>query len=264
MRRRYLFRFGIIVLLASGFIAWTVWPRGTSTISEKDAVAKFRDTTTVASKPASHSGAAQGSVAPARGVYRYRATGQEKVKFGPLPESTNILPASVTGAVATKPSGCFTFTLNLFKEHTEDSVFCGSKKQLTLTSYAKHQTIGAITATAKIRCDPGAFIETIRTTNDLRCNLSLEGGPFPVNAAFVGSATREDQQTMKINGATVNVTPVTVTFTFSTKVKGSWTEKMWFTDNHLPVRIKRTLDMNGPASFDERFDLTLESESPRT
>ncbi len=43
---------------------------------------------------------------------------------------------------------------------------------------------------------------------------------------------------------------------------GTWDETTWWTDEHLPVRIERTLDLSGPATFSETSKLQLTSLTP--
>ena len=43
---------------------------------------------------------------------------------------------------------------------------------------------------------------------------------------------------------------------------GTWDETTWWTTEHLPVRIERTLDLSGPATFSETSKLQLISLTP--
>lgn len=252
-----------LIVIVGALSTWALWPRDATTVTDRQAIETYRQTTTTTLADTTVRADIPDAV-PSAGVYRYTATGTETSKFGPLPEKTNPLPDTVTGTVAPPAKGCFTFTLALFAQHTEDTKFCVDGSTLTMPRYAKHQTVGTLTATATVTCDPGTFISTAKTDNDLACTMTLEGGPFTTTAEFSGTAHRSAPETMTVDGRNVAVTPVTVTFTFTGKVTGTWIEQTWFDANHLPVRIKRTLHMKGPASFDETFDLHIQSLTPST
>ncbi len=253
----------IVVVAVLGVSAWAFWPRSADEISERAALASYQQRSRTSGTTERSTVPRQRVLAPSDGVYRYHASGHETTKFGPLPAQTNQLPDSLTGVVVTKGRSCYEFTLNLFEQHTEDSTFCNVGDEFSLTTYAKHETVGVVTATAKITCDPGVFIGP-DPTSDLDCAMKLEGGPFPVDAEFTGTSKVSPTEFMKIAEQTITVLPVEVTFRFSGKITGSWTEKIWFTEDRLPARIDRTLHMSGPASFGEDYDLRLASLTPTT
>lgn len=264
MTKKILSVTAVVLVLGVGLGAWAFWPRGADEISDTAALADFQKraaTTLPGTRPTNAIG--QRLLTPAEGVYRYDAKGSDTTKFGPLPAQENTLPASITGVVVNEAKGCYEFTLNLFEQHTEDSTFCEDSDEFSLTTYAKHETVGVVTATAKITCDPGVIMGP-EETNHLKCTMTLEGAPFPVDADFNGTAKAGDGEFMKVGGETITVRPVEVTFDFSGKVAGSWTEKIWFTEDRMPARIDRTLHMTGPASFDEDYDLRLASLTPTT
>ena len=81
------------------------------------------------------------------------------------------------------------------------------------------------------------------------------------SVAIVGSGNI-DIPVIEIDGAELAVTPVNVNYAASGDLKGTWDETTWWTDEHLPVRIERTLDLSGPATFSETSKLQLTSRTP--
>ncbi len=276
MNRKLLGGLAVVVVLVVAATVWAFRPTGTTEVSEKQALEDFRDRDSTTeppntqpqnTKPATSSteAANDGAIGtPPAGVYTYRASGREVVKLGPFPEETRQLPETLTGVVVSGEQGCHEFTLNLFAEHVEDSTFCVRDGALSVTQYAKHQKIGPTSPTVNITCDPGVIHAPDTDTRDLVCTLELAGGPLPVKADFEGTATSAAPETLTIAGRSVEVAPVSITYDIVGSVSGTWTEKLWLTDSNLIVRLERTLDLNGPASFDEQFELELTSLTPST
>ena len=201
---------------------------------------------------------------PAPGVYTFAASGQEDVKLGPLPAETRPFPESVTAVVVDGGDGCFELTVNLFAEHTEDTRYCTDGGVLTLGAHTKHQQIGPLSPTATVACDPATLLSTESTDHDLACTLELSGGPAAISATLAGTATRGEPEQRTVGTDTVTTTPLTITHRVSGDLSGTWTERLWLTETNLPVRIERTLDLSGPATFTERSVLDLQSLTPTT
>ncbi|HEY9566232.1 MAG TPA: hypothetical protein VIR30_20925 [Nocardioides sp.] len=266
-RRRLVLVAAAVVVLAGAAGAFVLWPRGTTAVSEQEALDDFRSRTEeTRSASASDAVRSDGPAAlPAPGVYTYSASGQEEVKLGPLPADARPLPATVTAVVVDAGDGCFELTVNLFAEHTEDTRYCADPSGgLTLDGHTKHQRIGALSPVATLSCDPGTLIEPGLDTVALSCDLSLDGGPASINATLAGTATRGASDELSIGDQTVEVTPLTVTYEVSGDLTGTWTETLWLTETFLPAKIERSLDLSGPATFVEHSELTLLDLSPST
>lgn len=253
---------GLGVLAVAGLIAaaFVLWPRGTTEVSEQEAVEDFRarDLSSTTAAPSSP------RTVPEPGVYTYAAEGEEKVKLGPLPAATRPLPTKVTAVAVDAGESCFDWTINLFAEHTEDTRWC-TDPALRLDGHTKHQQIGALSPTATMVCDPNQMPDTTSASGaatKLSCTLKMSGGPASITASLAGTATRNEPTTIEIDGAELAVTPVNVNYAASGDLKGTWDETTWWTDEHLPVRIERTLDLSGPATFSETSKLQLTSLTP--
>ncbi len=249
-----------VAVLAAGAL---LWPRGTTQVTEEEALRDFRDRGAEATARATPADAPTSAV-PEPGVYTFRATGREEAKLGPLPTETRPLPDSVTAVVVDRGDGCFELTVNLFAEHTEDTRYCTAEDTLTLAAHTKHQRIGPLSPTASMACDPATLLGGEVPVHDLTCTLELSGGPAAISATLVGTATRGRPEERTVGTDVVTTTPLTVAYDVSGDLAGTWTETLWLTAANLPVRIERTLDLAGPATFAERSDLVLTSLTPST
>ena len=250
---------GVVVgVLVAGVIV--LWPRGTTEVSEQDAVEDFwaRDATSTTVALSSS------SAGPEPGVYTYAAEGEEEVKLGPLPSETRPLPSTVTAVAVDAGAGCFDWTINLFAEHTEDTRWC-TQPVLRLDGHTKHQQIGALSPTATMACDPNEMPDDAAGSagsTELSCTLEMTGGPVGISASLVGTAAIGAPTTIDIDGADVAVTPVSVSYAVSGDLAGTWDETTWWTTEHVPARIERTLDLSGPATFSETSKLQLATLVP--
>jgi hypothetical protein len=256
--RRVAIGVGAAVVVIAAVLAFLFWPRGTTEITEEDAVETFRDkaSTTITADDAD-----AGRSTPEPGVYTFQAEGEETVKLGPLPAQTRPFPATVTAVAVDAGDGCFDWTINLFAEHTEETRWC--THPLTLDRHVKHQTIGALSPTATMTCDLEQ-VEAVGSTEplDLSCTLEMSGGPIAVSATLKGTATTGEAETVDVGGTDVEATPITVRFEVSGGLGGTWEETTWWSESHLPVRIERSLDLSGPATFSETSSLRLTDLTP--
>lgn len=264
--QRRLVTLSVVVVMAAvvGVAVWWFWPRDTTAVTEHEALADFRDRAGTTTTAATGDTAGTTRAVPRPGVYTYAAAGREIVKLGPFPEERRPLPDEVTAVVVDEGAGCFSFRLNLFAEHTEDTRYCTSNGSLELASHEKHQRIGALSPTATMNCEQGVLMVPGETERPLRCTLELAGGPMKVKADFSGSATAGEAELLKVGAESVEVTPLMVRYDVTGSVSGTWSETLWLTAEHLPVRIERNLKLSGPANFDEKVDLELTDLTPST
>jgi len=258
-RTRVLIAIGVVAAAVVGVAAFVLWPRGTSEVSRDDALEDFRERGTTGSEPAP-----EGSELPAPGVYEFAASGQEVVKLGPLPAQTRPLSDRITAVVVDAGDGCFEWTVNLFVEHTEDTRFCVDDGVLRLDEHVKHQQIAALSPTGTMTCDPDVLRDGEADELDLECTLSIDGGPAAIEASLAGTATVGEAGTVDVGGEAVAATPVTVRYDVSGDLTGTWEETTWWSESHLPLRIERSLDLSGLASFTEDSELTITSLEPST
>lgn len=263
MKRKILAAVAVVAVLLAAFGAWTFWPRGTNEVSEQDAVDDFRDRTTTPTSPETEDDPTTPAI-PEPGVYTFAAEGSEDVKLGPLPAQTRPFPDQVTATVVDEGGGCFQLTLSFFEEHTEDTRYCATEDGLTLVAHTKHQKIGALSPTGEMSCDPSVLLATGQDEQELTCTLDLTGAPVAISASLAGTATAGETEEVTIGTETVDVTPLTIVYDVSGDLSGTWTETLWLTESHLPVRIERTLDLSGPATFSEQSRLDLEDLTPST
>lgn len=207
MRRRLLAIGGAALVVVLVAAAWLLWPRGTNEVSKDDAIADFRD------REGSERVVRPSRTTPRPGVYTYRATGEERVKLGPLPPEQRRLPKTVTATAVDGDGGCFELTVSLFEEHTEDTSYCvADDGSLTLGRHVKHQRIGALSPTATMTCDPAALVTAGTSESELACELVLEGGPASISASLAGTATTGAVEDRTVGGRKVEATPLTVLY----------------------------------------------------
>ncbi len=262
-RRRVLIAVAVVVAAVVGLGVYLLAPRGTSEISTDEAVDDFRSQGDGGPTGGSDDSPEQDAV-PAAGVYTFVASGEEVVKLGPLPAQTRPFPAEVTGVVLPGEQGCFEWTLNLFAEHVETTSYCVHGEELTLEHHTKQQQIGALSPTASMDCDPNTIPLTAGRSSDLDCHLTLSGGPASIAADLSGSASAGTAESVEVGGDEVTAVPVTIDFVVTGDLSGSWVETTWWGPDNLPVRVERSLDLQGPASFTENSRLDLLDLQPAT
>ncbi|MFV0317139.1 MAG: hypothetical protein ACK5O2_09305 [Microthrixaceae bacterium] len=279
MKRRIWIATGVVVVIVAVGIFWLTRPRGADPISEADAVESFRETEgSAAGSDGSDSttsttatdGEDGGSATPTPGVYSYATTGREVVKLGPLPAETRDFPETTTAAVTTSASTddsqlCFDYKLNLIEQHTEDTTWCRSEGgALRFASYAKHQSVAQFNPTVNIACDPSIVWEAGIDSQDLSCDLTLDGGPMEVTTEVTGTSVSSPPESLEVgDGASVEVIPVAMNFDLEGSVSGTWSEKLWLdARSMLPVKIERSFRLEGFATFDEQSTLVLQSTEP--
>lgn len=252
-----------IMLVIAGLVAFVVWPRGTSDVTREDALEDFREraSTTVDGNPDETEGAGE---RPLAGVYEFSAQGEEVVKLGPLPAETRQLSEVVTAVVVHAGADCFEISINLFVEHTEDTRYCLDGAELVLDQHVKHQQVGALSPTATMTCDPAVLRHPDEPAPELVCSLDLSGGPMAIGAQLSGRAQTGEPGFVAVGGEDVAATPVTLDLVVSGDLSGTWRETTWWSEAGLPVRIERSLDLSGPATFQEDSVLTLRSLEPTT
>jgi len=246
-----------------GTVAYAVWPRRATPFTEEEAVADFRG------RPeniASSDGAAGEREVPAEGVYVFSATGGEDVKLGPLPAQSRPYPDVVPVVVVHTEPGCFTVTLNLLDQHTEDTTYCtDGAESLRLDTHVKHQEVGALSPTATMTCDPSRLLGPDAPAHDLHCRLVLSGGPVDLTADVDGVARSSRPVVTQVGGADIDAVRLDSSYGISGDLDGTWEESLWLrASDLLPLRIERDLDLEGLATFEEHSTLVLSDLEPAT
>ena len=267
MKRKLAIAAGVAAAGVAILVAFLAWPRGADPVTETEAVAAFRSrTATIAATAASTvtpSPSLSATSLPADGVYSFDATGGEEVKLGPLPGETRSYPATVPVTIV-RTGSCFTTTLNLIEQHTEDTTYCvGDDGTLRMQGHTKHQRVGAMSPTVEMTCDPGVLYQPGQSSRALQCSLAFSSGPAKMSAKAEGAA-QASTVSVQVGNAARPATKLEVTYTFTGDINGTWTERTWFdADSWLPLRIERELDMKGFATFKESSTLALVSLEPR-
>lgn len=264
MRRKVIVGISAAVLVLIGIAAVVLWPRGTSQVSEEDALEDFRARGSATTADETEDPDREPGTVPPAGVYVFAAEGQEEVKLGPLPAETRPFADTVTAVVVDAGGGCFDWTVNLFAQHTEDTRYCIRDGSLTIDEHVKHQEIGALSPTATMVCEPNALPSEDQPSTALECTLDLEGGPATISATTEGEATVAESETVTVGDEEVSATPITITHQVSGDLDGTWEETTWWSTTGLPVRIERSLDLRGPATFTEESTLVLTDLEPST
>lgn len=244
--------------------AFAVWPRGATPVTEQQALDTYRSRVDDTSAPGTNPSAS--ATRPEAGVYTFAASGQEVVKLGVLPAETRPYPATITAIVVHDEASCFTLTLNLVDQHTEDTTYCvDGPDTLRIDAHHKHQQIGAISPSATMTCDPSALVAPGTDHRSLACTMSLSGGPAQLTASLAGTVQVNRTASVTVGGEDVAAIAVDVVYQIGGDLTGTWHEQLWFTrDDWLPLRIERHLDLRGLASFTEDSTLELTDTSPRS
>lgn len=244
-----------VLLLGVGYL---VWPRGSSEVTEDEALEDFRSRTASAEEP----GAAGSSATPGPGVYTYDASGQEEVKLGVLPTEVRPYPDAVTVSIVGEGTDCFTATLNLLDQHTEDTTYCVTEGGLRMASHEKRQQIGALSPRATVSCDPDLLFGPDVNSTGLACDMTVDGGPAQLTAELTGTATSEPM-TLEVGDEAVEAVRIDLSYVAEGGLTGTWTERVWLAEaDMLPLRIERDLDLSGLAEFTEESALRLTSTTP--
>lgn len=257
---------GIVVALLLipmiGATAYFTWPRKATPLTEAKAVSKFRK-----HQASSSTQPRAALLVPDPGVYRYGSSGAESVKLGPLPSEDRTYPSVMTVEIrhANRDSdSCFTSTINMLTQHTEETTYCvDSRGTLRLAGHTKHQTAGAMHPVATMTCDPAIVREAAKATSSLECDLVLSGGPAKFRSTL-HATTRSEDSSVRINGEDHRAIAVDVRYEITGDLTGHWNERTWFaTENWLPLRIERDLELRGLATFNETSNMQLLDLTPR-
>ncbi len=244
----------ICLLMAT--TSFVLWPRGTTPLTEDEALDAFRDNNTglTTSPPGA-------SALPPPGVYVFAASGEEEIKLGALPTETRPYPDTVPVSVSHLDRSCFTVTIGLLDQHTEETTYCVSAdRALAINSHVKHQQIGALSPIAKMECDPAEVVRTEEGQAPLRCRLTLSGGPARLTARLHGTSRFTHGATVMVAGEWVRAAKVDITYEISGDLTGTWAETLWLrADDWLPLRIEHNLELQGLAALRESFHLELTS-----
>lgn len=245
------------MVVVSAIGAYVLWPRDGTPVSEEDALADFRE------RDDDHE-AGGSSDLPEPGVYTYDAEGEERVRLGVLPTEERTIPSTVTAVVVADGDGCTTWTLNLLAEHVEDTTYCGTPDgTLAVEDHVKHQRIGPLSPEGTMACDPAALLVRGQSETTLACTLTLSGGPVEVTATLAGTSDRIGLATVVIDGEQVEAVELELSYDVTGDLSGSWAEHLWLhQQTGLPLRIERTLDLHGLATFSEQTSLALTSLEP--
>ena len=273
MKRKLLVAGPVALVVVIALVAFLAWPRGGTAVTEDEALDNFRSDQS-ASTTSDDAGSAEGTEGPSAvdttptpGVYSFATTGQESVKLGPLPAETRdypgIVPVTVTEG---EQEGCFTVKLDLLAEHSEDTTYCTTDDDgLRLAAHSKRQTVGPMKPVATMACDEDVLIDPQATGETaLTCSLTIDGGPAELSATVDGTVTARTA-VVDVDGREVAAVQVDIVNTLSGDLTGTWNESLWFSeDDWLPLRIVRSLDMQGLAAFSETSDLTITTLDPAT
>lgn len=282
----------VIAVLVILVIVVIVWTRGGTPVPKKDAVDDFRRTSTTQNADAADDESEEPKgvpLVPDVGVYSYDASGNQEVKFGPLPADPRVLPDEIVASVKhvdgptddqgsaieiDADSSCFSFELRVFTEHAEEMTTCvawdadsddDTATRATIATHLILMKIGPVTATAHLECEEPLIMAKGWTQTDVPCVLRLTGAPVEVVADLVGSVTVGEAEDVDIAGTTVRALPVKIAYDANSKVTGSWGETVWMSEeNWLPLKFDRDINLQGTATIIEKSSLVLSSLLPDT
>lgn len=247
---------GALVVVVVGAVV--VWPRGATPTDETRVREDFEARTNESAGPDGAAGT------PPPGIYRFDTSGSEELKLGVLPTETRPYPETISATVVDADPGCFTMTLHLLEQHSEDSTYCiGDDGTISLAGHEKHQQVGPMNPTADMTCDPDVLAKPADGSVPLNCELTLDGGPKQLTATLKGTSRSKRPVTVDLgDGTPVEATEVDLDFAVTGDLTGTWRERLWFADDALPVRIARDLELEGLASFTEHRHSTLVGLTP--
>lgn len=84
-----------------------------------------------------------------------------------------------------------------------------------------------------------------------------------MKATLAGTATWDGHtEKIDVGGTDVETRPIKMNFPVTGDITGTWDETVWWSSDHLPVRIERSFHLAGPATFNEDSKLQLTSLEP--
>lgn len=275
----------VIVLLVVVVIIWT---RGGTPVAKEKAVDDFRRTTTTTGDADEDDVDTREALPPIPrpGIYAYASSGNQEIKFGPLPADPRILPDEIVAGVThssapedlgeripdVELSNCFDFELKVFAEHEEVMTSCvawasdeGEVSHATIAQHLIRMRMGPVVATAHLECEELLVMSPLTPQSGIPCVLRLTGAPVEVNADLIGSVSVGEVEEIEIEGETIAARPVRIAYDADSKVTGTWGETLWVSEEGwLPLRFDRDINLVGPATIIERSELLLKSLEPAT
>lgn len=297
-RKAVLVPAAVVVVLVVAVIVVIIWTRGGTPVAKQDAVDDFRRTTTSQDVDDSIDRTDDESgdeiVIPDVGVYAYVSSGNQEIKFGPLPADPRVLPneivarvthvdipdgsdtASISPVLDDDSAKCFEFELKVFAEHEESMTTCVTRDdgngeggtQATIAIHLIRMKMGPVTATAYLECEQLLVMARDASQEGVPCVLRLTGAPVEVKAELVGSISTGDPESIDVDGEQVRAVPVRISYdadSANSKVTGAWSETVWMSeDTWLPLRFDRNIGLIGTATIIEDSELQLGSLIPET
>ncbi len=243
---------------------WTV--RGAKEVPMSSALDRFRSTASTASV------ATPAPLLPAAGVYRYSASGTERLSFLNAKQSWGAnVPATVT---YTKP-GCFVSKIEFSNHHFQDFEYCASGGRLLETGGTTSQTFVfagfSESDVEHFTCTPsGPMVDpdaSVGSTATLGCDGSSPARHTKVHTAV--TITYLGHASVKVGTATVGTYRVHVVRLMTGDQVGSEVSDAWFSaSTGILVKLVRDTTVRSPSpigkvTYTEHGSLLLASMVPQ-
>ena len=132
-RRRWQVLIGVVVVLLAGAVAFAIaWSnRGAKEVATRDVVDRFR--------AGNHAGdGSAGALRPEAGVYRYRASGTERLSIASTEQQWGpTMPATVTH----RANGCWSLRIDYSTNHWQDQRYCPDQGTLLDVGGQRHERL---------------------------------------------------------------------------------------------------------------------------
>lgn len=243
----------VVAVLVAAIVVIIIWTRGGTPVPKQDAVEDFRRTTTTLDSDQTDDPTQDGSdselMLPDEGIYAYASSGDQEIKFGPLPADPRVLPDEIVARVAHVATAadpdegsiapafeddtaqCFEFELRVFAEHEESMTTCigwsnagQATTRATIATHLIRMKMGPVTATAHLECEELLVMSPEASQDGVPCVLRLTGAPVEVRAELVGSISTGDPESIDVGDESVRAVPVKISYDADSKVTGAWSE----------------------------------------
>ena len=252
------------LLVGVGLFAWAWTRRGAEEVTVDQSVEGFR-----------HDGQTSGTAGllrPAAGVYRYAATGQERLSvLGTSQDWGDPVPATVTHG----DDGCWTIRFDFSTNHSQTTTYCPAGRVLREVSGSTSQTFDfvapAISDVTNFRCDPPGQLIRLDAAVGRSWRQSCDGTSADrgTTVTSAGTNTYLGTQRVDVGGTSVRALHYRVERTLSGDQRGTERNEVWYHPlTGLPLRRIRTVEVASPSpigdiTYTEGGTVTLDSLTPR-
>ncbi len=268
-RGRYLAVSVLLVLIAIGAVfVWQWEHRGPSAPSIRDAIGRFRTSTTVGN-------ADPHPLVPRPGVYLYKGTGSESLSFLATHQEQG---PTEPGTVVRRRDGCWQFRIDFNSFHSQTWNRCAADGRLTEAGGTTTQKFDFATFKvgehSAITCDPAFVVADLGASPGATSPVHCTGRSSTTKSTLsqAGDATFVGREPVVVGGEAVPALHTREAMRLSGDQTGEVRVDIWFAaSDGLPLKEVHSIRVVSPAppplghvTYTERGTWQLTSTTPRT